>query len=75
MMLESTDIMLQSCKRKLLFGRFIFWTDWGDVPKIERASMDGNLKSRQIVISKKIQWPNGLTIDYADERQVLRVFY
>lgn len=26
--------------------------------------MDGNLKSRTVVVSENIFWPNGLTIDY-----------
>jgi low density lipoprotein receptor-related protein 5/6 len=42
----------------------MFWTDWGEVPKIERASMDGDLRSRVIIIDKNIEWPNGLTVDY-----------
>lgn len=42
----------------------MFWTDWGETPKIERASMDGNHSTRRVVISDNIFWPNGLTIDY-----------
>ncbi|XP_014208646.1 low-density lipoprotein receptor-related protein 6 [Copidosoma floridanum] len=44
-----------------------FWTDWGDVPKIERASMDGDPASRQVVVADDIFWPNGLTVDYENE--------
>lgn len=40
----------------------MFWTDWGRNPRIERASMDG--KQRTVIISSKLYWPNGLTIDY-----------
>ncbi len=40
----------------------MFWTDWGRNPRIERASMDGKL--RTTIISNKLYWPNGLTIDY-----------
>ncbi|KAA8588167.1 hypothetical protein FQN60_001361 [Etheostoma spectabile] len=40
----------------------MFWTDWGRNPRIERASMDGKL--RTVIISNKLYWPNGLTIDY-----------
>ena len=40
----------------------MFWTDWGRNPRIERASMDG--KMRTTIISNKLYWPNGLTIDY-----------
>ena len=46
----------------------MFWTDWGEVPKIERAGMDGGRKSRSIIVDKNIHWPNGLTIDYADNK-------
>lgn len=42
----------------------MFWTDWGEVPKIERAGMNGDLTTRKIIVSDKIFWPNGLTIDY-----------
>ncbi|XP_011297971.1 low-density lipoprotein receptor-related protein 6 [Fopius arisanus] len=45
----------------------MFWTDWGDVPKIERSSMDGNPESRRVIVSDDIFWPNGLTIDYDNE--------
>lgn len=46
----------------------MFWTDWGDSPKIERAGMNGDPISRQVIVSSHIIWPNGLTIDYANER-------
>ena len=42
----------------------MYWTDWGDIPKIEKAGMDGSRGSRSIVIDKDIFWPNGLTLDY-----------
>ncbi|KAL8625703.1 hypothetical protein ACOMHN_043978 [Nucella lapillus] len=44
----------------------MFWTDWGYSPKIESAGMNG--KSRKTIISEEIIWPNGLTIDYVDDR-------
>ena len=43
-------------------NRYIFWTDWGDVAKIERASMDG--KDRTVLIDTGLQWPNAITLDY-----------
>ncbi|UYV71351.1 LRP6 [Cordylochernes scorpioides] len=46
----------------------MFWTNWGEVPKIEKASMDGNQNSRQILVSSDIYWPNGLAIDYEDKK-------
>uniref|UniRef100_A0A3Q2ZKI3 EGF-like domain-containing protein n=1 Tax=Hippocampus comes TaxID=109280 RepID=A0A3Q2ZKI3_HIPCM len=48
--------------RALFVALLMFWTDWGRNPHIERASMDGKL--RTIIISNKLYWPNGLTIDY-----------
>ena len=37
----------------------MFWTDWGEFPKIERASMDGDPDSRTILVDREIAWPNG----------------
>ncbi|XP_015518016.1 low-density lipoprotein receptor-related protein 6 isoform X1 [Neodiprion lecontei] len=45
----------------------LFWTDWGDVPKIETAAMDGDPNTREVIVSEDIFWPNGLTIDYEAE--------
>ncbi|XP_043483348.1 low-density lipoprotein receptor-related protein 4 isoform X2 [Leptopilina heterotoma] len=47
------------------FG-YVYWTDWGLNPKIERANMDGS--DRREVIKESIFWPNGLTIDYTTDR-------
>ena len=43
--------------------KFIIWTDWGESPKIERASMDGDKNSRLVLVNERIFWPNGLTVD------------
>lgn len=42
----------------------MFWTDWGDYAKIERASMDGDFGTRVTLVDDRIGWPNGLTLDY-----------
>ena len=42
----------------------MYWTDWGEIPKIERAGMDGKPRSRQVIVQENIYWPNGLTLDY-----------
>ena len=47
----------------------MFWLDWGDVPKLERAWMDG--QHREVLVSQKLIWPNGLTIDYVLDRLVI----
>ncbi|KAL0269033.1 UNVERIFIED_CONTAM: hypothetical protein PYX00_010774 [Menopon gallinae] len=47
--------------------RIMFWTDWGEIPKIERAGMDGSNGSRKVIVNDDIFWPNGLTVDYKNE--------
>ncbi|XP_063823720.1 low-density lipoprotein receptor-related protein 5-like [Ostrinia nubilalis] len=42
----------------------MFWTDWGEEPKIEKAGMNGDPKTRKIIVKDDIIWPNGITIDY-----------
>ncbi len=44
----------------------IFWTDWGDPAKIESASMDGT--NRRVIHSTGLAWPNGITLDYTEQR-------
>lgn len=46
----------------LFLFSFIFISDWGTNPHIERAWMDGT--NRELIVSEKIGWPNGLTLDY-----------
>lgn len=46
----------------------MFWTDWGEYPRIERASMDGDPASRTIVVDQDVGWPNGITLDYAHKK-------
>jgi len=45
----------------------MYWSDWGDGAKIERANLDGS--SRVVLVNTSLGWPNGLTIDY-DERRI-----
>ncbi|XP_069108702.1 low-density lipoprotein receptor-related protein 2-like isoform X5 [Argopecten irradians] len=47
-------------------SRYIFWTDWGQHPRIERADMDGH--NRTSIVTKKVYWPNGLSLDYPNKR-------
>ena len=44
---------------------WMYWSDWGDVATIERASMDG--QARQILHNTRLVWPNGLTLDYQNQ--------
>lgn len=47
-------------------SRYIFWTDWGKWPRIERANLDG--QNRTAIVTTKLYWPNGLAIDLIRER-------
>lgn len=40
---------------------WMYWSDWGKSPRIERAGMDGS--HRQTLIDTNIKWPNGITLD------------
>lgn len=42
----------------------MFWTDWGEIPKIERAGMNGDPATRKVIVKDHIFWPNGITVDY-----------
>ena len=44
----------------------MYWTDWGEVAKIEKAGMDG--QGRTVIIDTELIWPNGLAIDYATQK-------
>ena len=50
----------------LSFYRRMYWTEWGLVPMIEQASMDG--RARTVVIDTDLDHPWGVTIDYSDNR-------
>lgn len=47
------------------FNSYIYWTDWGQTPKIERARLDGT--ERTAFVSSGVQFPNGLAIDESDK--------
>lgn len=49
-------------------SRFLFWTDWGNIAKIERSHLDGS--ERKVLINTDLGWPNGLTLDYDTRRSV-----
>lgn len=40
----------------------LFWSDWGPVPRIETAYMDGN--KRQVLVLTGLLWPTGLAADH-----------
>lgn len=43
----------------------MFYSDWGNHPKIERAAMDGS--DRQPIITQKIIHPRGLAVDLTNQ--------
>ncbi|XP_035791201.1 putative vitellogenin receptor [Anopheles albimanus] len=44
----------------------LFYSDWGDNAQIGHAQMDGS--GQRIIVSEGIHWPNGLTLDWPNER-------
>lgn len=44
----------------------MYWSDWGKRPEIARASMDGTMDTS--FVSTDIHWPNGLAIDFPNQR-------
>lgn len=49
----------------VLLIRFMYWTEWGGKPKIDRAAMDG---TERTTLVPNVGRANGLTIDYAKRR-------
>lgn len=51
-----------------LFPRkgYLYWTDWGESPNIERSLLDGS--QRKIIVKQDLGFPNGLTLDYKEKR-------
>lgn len=47
-------------------GGYMYWSDWGEIPKIEKAAMDGTMRST--LFAKNLTWPNGLAIDHIQEK-------
>lgn len=51
-----------------LLNRWLYFSDWGHSPKIERIGMDGNIYSRTTIVNENIGWPNGLCLDYDNKK-------
>ena len=46
--------------------RFMFWTDWGEIAKIEQSFMDGS--GRRTIVDTDLSQPNAITVDYVAEK-------
>ncbi|XP_030743400.1 low-density lipoprotein receptor-related protein 5 [Echinops telfairi] len=44
----------------------MYWTDWGENPKIECAHLDG--QERRVLVNTSLGWPNGLALDLQEGR-------
>ena len=49
----------------LYLFRYLYWSDWGTIAKIERASMDG--RNRTVIHNTELVQPNGLTLDHSQQ--------
>ncbi|KAL9889556.1 very low-density lipoprotein receptor-like isoform X3 [Glossina fuscipes] len=45
---------------------WMYWSDWGASPRIERAGMDGT--HRTTIVNYDVKWPNGITLDMVRKR-------
>lgn len=54
----------------MIFFRYMFWTDYGDNPKIERATLAGQERTAIIAdtIITRLKYPNDVIVDYTSYR-------
>ena len=48
---------------------FMFWTDRGRTPKIERARLDGS--DRRVIVNETIHFTTGLALDYTNKKVLI----
>ena len=49
-----------------LHCRYMFWTDWGQDAKIERATLSGD--GRTSIVTSDVVHPNGIVIDFSSNK-------
>ena len=49
-----------------LIYRYLFWTTWGNNPKIEKARLDG--QRRQVIVSTGLRAHSGIALDLTGNR-------
>ena len=54
-----------SCHAFYLPRRVMYFSDWGNVARIESASMDGT--NRRAIHNTSLTWPNALTLDISSQ--------
>ena len=64
--IPSLQICIKEDSESLFCCRYIYWSDWGKSPRIERAHLDGS--QRMMFVYTNITQPWGLTIDYDTHR-------
>jgi very low-density lipoprotein receptor len=67
----SNDVHVDDIRPELtelitVFRSWMYWSDWGATPQIERSGMDGS--HRQVLVDTHLKWPNGITLDYEEKR-------
>ena len=58
-LLRYHEVLINPC-----LSRMMYWTDWGQRPKIESAWMDG--QQRRVLLDEDLGWPTGLALDYVN---------
>lgn len=54
---------------------YFFWTDWSsEAPSVNRANLDGS-HVKTLFNREKVEWPNGITVDYIANRYKFFVFF
>ena len=45
--------------------RYMYYSDWGTYPRIERSSLAG--RNQHVIIGTNVGWANGLNIDHQED--------